>query len=389
MQDVFIVGYKRTPIGSFLGALSSVPATELGSIALKAALAHANLPADRVQEVYVGNVLSANLGQAPASQVALGAGLPDTIPTTLVNKVCASGTKAMMLGAQTIRLGEADVIAVVGTENMSAVPFYAPTGRLGNKYGNVELLDGIVRDGLQDVYDKFMMGHAGDETAKQYGFSREDQDQFAINSYKRAEASRAKLAKEITPVTLKTRKGEAVVDLDEEPGKVIYDKIPTLRPAFNKDGTVTAANAPGLNDGAAALILASEKAVKALGLTPLARVAGWGDAQRKPIEFTVAPSDALPIALQRAGVNKNDLAVVEINEAFSVVALANAKILELDLEKVNPTGGAVALGHPLGASGARIIGSALTQLHETGGQYAGIGICNGGGGASAVVLERV
>ncbi len=389
MQDVFIVGYKRTPVGAFLGALSGLSATDLGSIAVKAALEDANVSAEHVQELYFGNVISANLGQAPARQVARGAGLPSTIPVSIINKVCASGAKAIMLGSQTIRLGDADVIVAGGMESMSNIPHYVTHHRTGFKYGNQELLDGIVRDGLQDIYEKVMMGEAGERTADKFGFSREEQDEYAIQSYKRAEAAADKLKTEITPVTLKTRKGEVVVDADEEPQRVRYDKIPKLRTAFRKEGTITAANASKLNDGAAALVLVSEKFLKEHNLKPIARVASWADAAREPMEFTIAPADALPKAVEKAGISKDQLDTVEINEAFSVVAMANTKILELDPAKVNPIGGAVSLGHPLGCSGARIAGSALTQLRHEGGKYGALGICNGGGGASAIVFENL
>jgi acetyl-CoA C-acetyltransferase len=391
MQAVYIVGFKRTPVGAFMGALASVPATELGATALKAALADAGVAPQQVNELYVGNVLSANMGQAPATQVALKAGLPDTTPCTLVNKVCASGTKAVMLAAQTLRLGEAEIIATVGMESMSNVPFYVPNHREGFKYGNQTLLDGIVRDGLQDVYTNVMMGEAGEQTANKYGIGRAAQDAYAVRSYERAIAAQkaGKLAQQIVPVALQTRKGEVLISDDEEPGRVQFDKIATLKPAFRKEGTVTAANASKLNDGAASVILASEAAVKKYNLKPLAKVVSWADASRAPMEFTVAPADALPIALQRANLSIGQLSVVEINEAFSVVALANQQLLGIADEALNPNGGGVSLGHPLGCSGARIIGAAMLELKATGKQYGAVGICNGGGGASALVIENV
>lgn len=391
MEDVFIVGSKRTPIGAFLGALSSVPATELGSIALKAALEQAGVQPDQVDELYFGNVLPANLGQAPATQVALGAGCPTTTPCTIINKVCASGTKAIMVGSMSIRLGDAEIVAVGGMENMSRVPFYNPKGRTGNKYGNIELLDGLVRDGLQDVYSGAMMGEAGEQTAEKHGFTREQQDEYAIRAYNRAEeaANAGKFDDEITPVTIKTRKGETVVEKDEEVERVRYDKIPKLRPAFRKEGTITAANASKLNDGAAAMILASESAVKKYNLKPLARVVSWADAARDPMEFTVAPADALPIALKKADKSVADIGAFEINEAFSVVAMANQKLLEIDDDKLNVLGGAVSLGHPLGASGTRITNTLISALKDKNQQYGAVGICNGGGGASALIIERV
>lgn len=391
MQEVFIVASKRTPIGAFMGAFADVPAVELGATALRAALAQSNVPIERIQELYFGSVLQANLGQAPATQVALKAGLKDSTPTTLVNKVCASGTKATMLGAMTIQLGLADIIAVGGMENMSRTPFYNTSQRFGHKYGNIELLDGIVRDGLQDVYTGSMMGEAGEQTADKFNVTREQQDAYAIESYKRAQAAWANgaFADVIAPVTIAGKKGDVIINTDEEPGRAQFDKMATLRPAFRKEGTITAANASKLNDGAAALILASAKAVKELGLKPLARIVSFADAARAPMEFAIAPADAMPIALHRAGLSAGQLDVVEINEAFSVVAMANASLLGLDLARVNTLGGAVSIGHPLGCSGARIIGAAITALKQGNGKYGAVGICNGGGGASALIIENV
>ncbi|MFN7708809.1 MAG: acetyl-CoA C-acyltransferase [Sphingobacteriia bacterium] len=391
MNEVYIVGIQRTPVGAFNGKLASVKATELGAIALKAALAQAGVPASSVDEVFMGNVMSANLGQAPATQVALAAGLPDTVPCTTINKVCASGTKAAMLAANMIRLGDAHIVVAGGMENMSQVPHYVQSYRTGHKFGNTELLDGVVKDGLQDVYSGMMMGEAAELCAAKYSISREAQDEYAIRSYKRAiEATEnGSLKPYISPVTIQGRKGDVIVDTDEEPANVLWDKIPTLKPAFKKEGTITAANASKLNDGATAMILASEKAVKELGLKPLARIVSYADAALKPEWFTIAPNDAVRLALKRAGLKAADMSFFEINEAFSVVAMANQQLLEVDAEAVNPFGGAVAFGHPLGSSGARLIQSMVTGLKLRGGKYAAMGICNGGGGASAMVLENV
>jgi len=374
-----------------MGGLAGVPAPELGATAVRAALAQADLDPSVVQELIFGCVLQANLGQAPATQVLLKAGLPDTIPATLVNKVCASGMKATAFGAQAIQLGHADIVVAGGMENMSATPFYATQARAGGKYGHQTLVDGVIRDGLQDAYEPMMMGDAGEITAEKYNISREAQDEFAISSYQKAQQAIANGSFQdvIAPVTIETRKGALTIDTDEDPGKANFEKMKALRPAFKRDGgTITAANAPSMNDGGAALILASEKAVKEHGLKPLARIASFADAARKPVEFTVAPSDALPIALARAGKQLADMDAFEINEAFSVVALANQQILGLDGAKLNQHGGAVAIGHPLGASGARIISAMITVLHQNGGQWGGLGICNGGGGASAMVIEK-
>jgi acetyl-CoA C-acetyltransferase len=389
MQDVYIVAARRTPIGSILGSLSTVSAVELGATALRAALADTGLAPETINEVFFGNVISGNLGQAPATQVALGAGLPNTTPCTLVNKVCASGTKSVMLAAGSIALGHNHIVVAGGMENMSQVPFYAPQQRTGVKFGNAALLDGLVRDGLQDVYDGRMMGACGDQCATKYGFSREEQDAFTVRSYEMAREAQEKgyFVDEIAPVTIKGRKGDSVIDRDEEPGNFRPDKIAELKPAFTKNGTITAANASKLNDGASALILASGEAVKQHGLKPLAKILGYADAAKAPEWFTVAPADALPIALQRAGLTIDQLDKVEINEAFAVVAQANAKLLGIPTDKLNVLGGAVALGHPLGSSGARIICTLISALRHKGGKYGAVGICNGGGGASALVLE--
>lgn len=391
MREVFIVAAKRTPIGSFMGALASVPAPELGAIALKAALEQAHLPPEAVEEVYFGNVLSANLGQAPATQVALKAGLPPTIPTTVVNKVCASGLKAVMIGAQTIRLGEADLIAAGGMESMSQTPFYVPNYRAGQRLGHIQLLDGILRDGLEDAYCGLTMGTITETCAATYGLSRAMQDEYAITSYKRAQEAQAKglFAEEIVPVPVAQRGSTTLIAEDEEPKKANFEKIPTLKPAFKPDGTITAANASKINDGAAAVLLASEEAVKKYNLRPLARLISWADAAREPEWFTIAPTDAIQKALARAKLTIDQIDAFEINEAFAAVALANQKLLNIPSEKLNILGGAVALGHPLGASGARILVTLLTALKHIGGRYGAIGICNGGGGASAVIVERL
>lgn len=389
MQSVYVVAARRTPIGSFLGSLSAVPATELGAIALRAALAQANLPPEAVEEVYWGNVLSANLGQAPATQVALKAGLPPTVPATLVNKVCASGLKAVMLGAQTIALGQAEVIAAGGMESMSLAPFYAPGVRTGYRYGHTTLIDSILRDGLQDAYCGLTMGEVTETCAATYGLTRQMQDAYAMRSYQRAQEAQKKglFAQEIVPVPVTVKGKTQEVAEDEEPGKANFEKMLTLKPAFRPDGTITAANASKINDGAAAVILASEAALKRYALTPLARILSWADAAREPEWFTIAPTDAIQKALARARLKLEQIDAFEINEAFAAVALANQKLLGIPEEKLNILGGAVALGHPLGASGARILVTLLTALRHIGGRYGAIGICNGGGGASAVVVE--
>ncbi|MCS6896327.1 MAG: acetyl-CoA C-acyltransferase [Bacteroidia bacterium] len=391
MREVFIVAAKRTPIGSFMGSLSAVPASELGAIALRGAMEQVHLPPEAVEEVYFGNVLSANLGQAPATQVVLKAGLPPTTPATLVNKVCASGLKAVMIGAQTVALGYADIIAAGGMESMSLTPFYAPGVRNGYRYGHVQLLDGILRDGLEDAYCGLTMGLITETCAATYNLSRQMQDEYAILSYKRAQEAQAKgiFSEEIVPVPVKQRSGDLLISEDEEPKKANFEKIPTLKPAFKSDGTITAANASKINDGAAAVILASEAAVKKYGLRPLARVLSWADAAREPEWFTIAPTDAIRKALERASLSIEQIDVFEINEAFSAVALANQHLLGIPIDKLNVFGGAVALGHPLGASGTRILVTLLTALRHTGGKYGAIGICNGGGGASAMIVERL
>ncbi|MDG4949849.1 acetyl-CoA C-acyltransferase [Weeksellaceae bacterium KMM 9724] len=392
MKEVYIVSAVRTPIGSFLGSLSTVPATKLGSIAIKGALDKIGLSADKVEEVYMGNVLQAGEGQAPARQAALGAGLPNNVPCTTVNKVCASGLKAVMQAAQAIKAGDADVIVAGGMENMSMTPFYSMTARTGNKFGNTQLIDGIVNDGLTDAYDKNVMGVCADLCATEYNFSREDQDNFAVESYNRSTKAWAegRFDEEIVPVEVPQRRGEPIiVKEDEEYKNIKLDRVPSLRPAFTKDGTVTAANASTLNDGASAVVLMSKEKAEELGLKPLAKIVGYADAAHEPEWFTTAPAKALPKAVAKAGLKMTDLDYFELNEAFSVVGLANIKLLDLDPAKVNVNGGAVSLGHPLGNSGSRILVTLINVLKQNAGKYGGIGICNGGGGASSMVIENM
>jgi acetyl-CoA C-acetyltransferase len=392
MKEAVIVSMSRTPFGAFGGSLVGIPATKLGAIAAKAALQKINLDPKLIQEVYFGNVISAGLGQAPATQVAVAAGLGYEIPCTVVNKVCASGMKAIMLAAQSIMLGENDVVLAGGMENMSAIPYYLLKARYGFKYGNGEVTDGLTHDGLTDVYNHCAMGVCADNTAKEMKISREDQDRYAINSYKRsAEAWKAgKFKDEVVPVELTGRKGEVTLFAeDEEYKNVNFDKIPTLKPVFTKDGTVTAANASTINDGAAAVVLMSKEKAKELGITPIARIRGFADAAQDPMWFTTTPSIAIPKAMKAAGVDKKDVGYYEINEAFSAVAIANNIKLGLDPEKVNIHGGAVALGHPLGASGARITMALANILKQNNASIGVAGICNGGGGASAIVLEKL
>lgn len=392
MKEVYICAAVRTPLGSFGGALSSVPATQLGATAIKGALQKAGITPELVQEVFMGNVCSANLGQAPARQAALYAGLSNTTICTTVNKVCASAAKAIMFGAQSIMLGIHDVIVAGGMENMSMVPYYIPKARFGYKYGNAELIDGLDKDGLKDVYQQATMGTFADATAKKYGISREDQDAYAIRSYKNAEKATQSgfFAEEIIPVEVPQPKGNTIiVNEDEEYKNVKFDKIPSLKPAFSKDGTVTAANASTINDGAAAVVLVSEEKVKELGLHPIARIVSFADAEHEPEWFTTAPADAAPKALKLAGLSKNDISFFEVNEAFSVVPLVFDQIMDVDPEKVNVFGGAVSLGHPLGASGARIIATLCNVLQQNKSRYGLAAICNGGGGASSIVLERL
>jgi acetyl-CoA C-acetyltransferase len=392
MQEVFIVAAVRTPIGSFGGNLAGVSATQLGAAAIKGALEKAGISPDQVNEVLMGNVVSANLGQAPARQAARFAGIPDQVPCTTINKVCASGMKCITLGAQSIMLGLNDIVVAGGMENMSQIPYYIPNARWGYKYGNGEIVDGLAKDGLTDVYNQKAMGVCADATAVKYGISREAQDAFAIDSYKRSAAStEAGLFKtEIVPVSIPQKKGEPVQILeDEEFKKVMFDKIPGLRPAFTPDGTVTAANASTINDGAAALILASEAAVKRLGLQPIAKIRGFADAEQEPEWFTTTPTIAAPKALKMAGLTKDDIDFFEVNEAFSVVTMAFEKVMEISHDQTNVFGGAVSLGHPLGASGARIVTTLNNVLQHRNGKYGLAAICNGGGGATAIVIERV
>jgi acetyl-CoA C-acetyltransferase len=392
MKSVYIVSAVRTPIGSFGGMFAGLSAIELGSAAIKGALDKAGVDANLINEVYFGNVCSANLGQAPARQAALGAGLPYEVPCTTVNKVCASGAKSIMLAAQSLMLGQNDIVLAGGMESMSNIPYYVPKARWGYKYGNAELVDGLAKDGLTDAYDHQAMGVCADNTAKEYEISREEQDAFAIRSYKRAAESTesGKFKDEIVPVAVPQRKGDPLLlSEDEEYKNVNFDKIPSLRAVFTKDGTVTAANASTINDGAAALILMSEEKVKELGVTPLARIAGFADAEQEPKWFTTTPTKAAPKALKVAGLTFNDVDYFEVNEAFAVVTLAFNKLLNVDVEKVNVFGGAVALGHPLGASGARIVTTLNNVLHQQNGKIGVAAICNGGGGASSIVLERV
>jgi acetyl-CoA C-acetyltransferase len=391
MKEVVIVSAVRTPIGSFGGSLSGLSATELGGIAIKEAVLRAGIAPGDVQEVYMGNVLSANLGQSPATQAAKSAGLPD-VPTTTINKVCASGTKAIMLAAQSIALGELDIIVAGGMESMSNVPYYLDKARNGYRLGHGQLTDGLVKDGLWDVYNDYHMGTAAELCATECGFSREEQDAFAVSSYKKSQLAQqdGRFSKEIVAVEIKDRKGEiSIVDKDEEPFAVKFEKIAGLKPVFKKDGTVTAANASALNDGAAALVLMSADKAAELGLKPLARILAYADAQQAPEWFTTAPSKAIPLALKRANKEYSDVDFFEINEAFSVVSLANNKEMGLDEAKVNLNGGAVSLGHPLGASGARILVTLLSVLSQNNGKIGVAGICNGGGGASAIVIEKL
>ncbi len=391
MKEVYIVSAKRTPIGSFLGSFSSVSATQLGAVAIKGALGASGINADQIQEVFMGNVMSANLGQAPARQAAMFAGIPDDVPCTTVNKVCASGMKAIALGAQSIKAGDNDIVLVGGMENMSQVPHYV-SGRSGQKLGDIKMVDGMVKDGLTDVYNKTHMGVCAELCAREKNVTREEQDAFAIESYNRSAAAWAagKFSDEITPVEVPQRRGDAlVISEDEEYKNVKMEKIPNLRPVFDKEGSVTAANASTLNDGASALVLVSGEKLAELGLTALAKIKSYADAAHAPEWFTTAPSKALPIALNKAGISTDDVDFWELNEAFSVVGIANNRELNLEPSKVNVNGGAVSLGHPLGNSGSRIIVTLLNVLKQNGGKIGAAGICNGGGGASAMVVELV
>lgn len=390
-KEIYIIAAVRTPIGAFMGSLSTVPATQLGSVAIKGALEKAGLNGSQVDEVFMGNVLQAGVGQAPARQAALGAGLPQSMICTTINKVCASGMKAIMLGAQTILAGDNEIIIAGGMESMSLTPHYIE-GRTGIKFGNITMLDGITKDGLLDVYSNVPMGNCAELCAKEYNITREQQDEFAIRSYQRAAAATesGKFREEIVGVPVPQRKGDPImVTEDEEYKNVFLDKIPTLRPAFDKEGTITAANASTLNDGASALILASKEAVDKHGLKPIAKIVSYADAAQAPEWFTTAPSLAVPKALEKAGITKDDVDYWELNQAFSVVSLANMQILGLDPEKVDVNGGGVALGHPLGNSGSRIVVSLINVLKQNGGKIGGAAICNGGGGASAMIIENI
>ena len=391
LKEVYIVAAARTPIGSFLGGLSTIPATTLGAIAIKGALEKGNIPADKIDEVFMGNVLQAGVGQAPARQAALGAGLQQSVPCTTVNKVCASGMKAIMLGAQSILAGDNELVVTGGMENMSQTPHYLD-GRNGSKFGNIQLIDGITKDGLLDVYSKVPMGNCAELCATKYNITREDQDNFAIASYtKSAEAWKAgKFNNEIVPVAVPQRKGDPIlVTEDEEYKNVFLDKIPGLRPAFDKDGTITAANASTLNDGASALVLASKEAVEKYNLKPIGKIVSYADAAQAPEWFTTAPSLAIPKALDKAGLSVKDVDFWELNEAFAVVGIANTQILGIDPAKVDVNGGAVALGHPLGNSGSRVVVTLLNVLKQNNAKIGGAGICNGGGGASAIIIENI
>lgn len=392
MQKVYIVSAVRTPLGSFGGGLSTIPATQLGATAVKTAVEKAGITPSSVQEIFMGQVVQANAGQAPARQVALHAGLSNTTPATTINKVCASGMKSIMFAAQSIQLGQNNVVVAGGMENMSAIPYYMAKGRYGYGYGNAELIDGLVRDGLQNVYDGNAMGCFADATATKYDISREEQDAYAVQSYQRSAAAweSGKFTNEIAGVEVKDRKGNVkVIDHDEEYKNVMFEKIPSLRPVFTKDGTVTAANASTINDGAAALVLVDEATLKANNLKPLASIVAYADGAHEPEWFTTAPAIAAQKALDRAGLTIGDIDYFEVNEAFAVVALAFIKHFGLSQDKVNVHGGAVSLGHPLGCSGARIVTTLTHVLQQHGGKYGMAAICNGGGGASAMIIERL
>lgn len=392
MKEVVIVSAVRTPMGSWGGSLKDFSATQLGSFAIKGAIDRIGLDVNLVDEVIMGCVMQANLGQAPARQASKFAGLPDKVIATTVNKVCASGMKAVMMAAQNIMLGDAEVVIAGGMESMSNVPFYSPNLRWGNKYGNVNMIDGLAKDGLTDVYGNYPMGNCAENTAKEMNISREAQDEFAIRSYQRSQASvnEGKFDAEIVPVMIPQRGGEPkAFAKDEEPFNVKFDKIPALKSAFVKDGSVTAANASTMNDGASALILMSREKAESLGLKPLARIKGYADAEQAPEWFTTAPAMAVPKAVSKAGLTMDDISFFELNEAFSVVGLANCELMKLKPEQLNVLGGAVSMGHPLGSSGSRIIVTLLNVLNQNNAQYGAAGICNGGGGASAIVIERL
>lgn len=392
MKQVFIASAVRTPMGSFGGVFARLSAIDLGKAAIAGALEKAGIDAAEVQEVFMGNVVSANLGQAPARQAALGAGIGQNVPCTTVNKVCSSGMKAIMFGAQSIMLGHQDVVVTGGMESMSNIPYYLPSARWGSKYGHGQIIDGLAKDGLTDAYDEVAMGVCADQTAQKYNISREAQDAYAIRSYKRAAEATEKgwFKDEIVPVMVPQRKGDPIaVAEDEEFKRVNFEKIPALRPAFSKEGTVTAANASTINDGASALVLVSEEKLNALNLTPVARIVSFADAAHEPMWFTTAPTKAAPLALQRAGMDKKDIDFFEVNEAFAVVPMAFNRELDIADDLVNIHGGGVSLGHPLGASGARIVTTLAHVLQQKDARRGLATLCNGGGGASALIIERV
>lgn len=388
-RTVYIVSAVRTPLGSFGGILKDLSATQLGAVAISAAVEKAGLEPEQIQEVIMGCVIQANLGQAPARQAAKFAGLPDNVVATTVNKVCASGMKAIAQAAQSILLGDADIVVAGGMESMSNVPFYSPNLRWGNKYGNVSMIDGLAKDGLTDVYFNGAMGNFADATAKECNITREEQDAFAIESYTRSQNAwkEGRFANEVVPVVIESKKGNIVIDKDEEPFNVKFDKIAGLRPAFNKDGTVTAANASTMNDGAAALVLMSKEKADELGIKPLAIINSYADAEQAPEWFTTTPSLAVPKAVTKAGLTLNEIDFFELNEAFSVIGIVNCNKMNIPFNKVNVHGGAVSIGHPLGCSGARIIVTLINVLKQNNGKIGAAGICNGGGGASAMVIS--
>lgn len=391
-KEVYILSAVRTPIGSFGGTLKDISATQLGAVAIRAAIDRAGIDAASVNELLMGCVLQANLGQAPARQASKLAGLPDNIPCTTINKVCASGMKAIIQGAQSILLGDNEMVVAGGMESMSNVPFYLPSLRWGNKYGNAQMVDGLHKDGLTDVYSDYAMGCAADLCATEYKISRQDQDAYAIESYKRSEMAwqTGLFADEVTPVEIPQRKGKPLLFTeDEEYRNVKFEKIPELKPAFTKDGTVTAANASTLNDGAAAVVLASKEKAEQLGLQPLAWIRGYADAEQAPEWFTTSPAIAVPLAVRKAGLQMDDIDFFELNEAFSVVGIVNAQLMKLDASRVNVHGGSVSLGHPLGCSGTRILVTLLNVLKQKNARLGAAGICNGGGGASAIVIEAM
>ena len=391
MKEVYIVSAVRTPIGAFGGGLAEVAATQLGAVAVKAAVERSGVNPEDVNEVLMGSVLQGNLGQAPARQAAKFAGLPDHVQCTTINKVCASGMKSVIFAAQSILLGDSDIVVAGGMENMSNTPYYVEKARYGYRYGNGQLLDAIVKDGLTVVYHQNLMGNSAELCAEKYKITREQQDEFAINSYKKSAAAWAagKFAEEVVPVTVATRKGEVVISEDEEYKNVNFEKIPTLKTVFQKNGTVTAGNASKLNDGASAMVLMSKEKADAMGIKPLAKIIGYADAEQAPEWFTTTPSLAIPRAVEKAGLKMSDISFFEINEAFSVISLANNQLMNLDPAIVNVNGGAVALGHPLGNSGSRIIVTLIHVLKQNKAKYGVAGICNGGGGASAIVIENL